>query len=116
MQTHTSSENQKPDAAHDLGQISTNHAEPGTLEHVEITLAAIGGLSLTKTIEACNGLTRGAYRVTVKASADWNEITVRLYEGRNQVASSFIDRGHTRIDRVEAAREIVGVVRMFLCR
>lgn len=116
MQTHTTSENQNSHAAHDLGQISTIHAKPGSREHVEITLAAIGGMSLTKTIEACNGLERGGYRVTVKASSDWNEITVRLYEGRAQVASSFIDRGHTKETRTQAAQDVIDNVRMFLCR
>jgi len=116
MQPRINSENPTTNAAHDLGQISANHAIPGTREHVEITLAAIGGLSLTKTIEACNGLERGSYRVTVKASSDWNEITVRLYDGRAMIASSFIDRGHTKQTRTQAAQEVIDNVRMYLCR
>lgn len=116
MQTHTTSENQNSHAAHDLGQICTIHAKPGTREHVEITLAAIGGMSLSKTIEACNGLERGSYRVTVKASSDWNEITVKLWDSHALVASSYIDRGHTKETRTQAAQDVIDNVRMYLCR
>lgn len=116
MQTHITSENQNRHAAHDLGQICTNHAEPGTREHVEITLAAIGGKSLSKTIEVCNGLTRGGYRVTVKASSDWKEIAVKLWEGRGLIASSYIDQGHTKETRTQAAQDVIDNVRMYLCR
>lgn len=91
-------------------------AKRGTREHVEMTLAAIDGTSLTKTIKACNGLERGSYRVTVKASSEWNEITVKLRDGQALVASSYIDRGHTKETRTQAAQDVIDNVRMFLCR
>jgi len=72
--------------------------------------------SLTQTINELNGATRGAYRVTVKANAEFNEVQVRLYEStmHNPIATAYIDRGHTVESRLNAAAELRATVGIYL--
>lgn len=121
MQTLTTSENQQTTQPCDLGQICKEHATPpeeGSREHVELRIQETASMSLSRTIEHLNGLERGAYRVSIRASSEWNEITVRLYEStiRNPVACGYVDRGHTADTKREAAEELRGIVLAYLCR
>jgi len=72
--------------------------------------------SLTKTIAELNGATRGAYRVTVKANSEFNEVQIRLYESTmiNPIATAYIDRGHTVESRQACADEVRGTVAVYL--
>lgn len=108
-----------------LGNIPENHNgdEQTPYTEREVIEGILNGLesnrsSLTIHIKALNGLTRGAYRVTVKKSAEWNEITVTLRENTmtRPVATGFVDCGHTSDSRREAAAEVRDLVRAYLCR
>lgn len=152
MQTQNQPENQKSHPAHDLGQITKEHArlmhecticgtptwkgwqqqfipfsagetceqnhgpQPGSREYVEALLDALEGKNLRKNIEALNRQTRGSYRVTIAVSAQWNEITVTLRDGHAIIAKGYVDRGHTKESRMDAAQELRGLVRVYLCR
>lgn len=72
--------------------------------------------SLSDTIRQLNGAKRGAYRVTVTASSQWNEIKVCLYEGSatRPHAVNHIDRGHTIEDRQGAQADLLACVNRML--
>jgi hypothetical protein len=74
--------------------------------------------SLTQTIRQLNGTRNGAYRVTVNAVAEFNEVQVRLYESTmaNPIAVAYIDRGHTIESRQACADEVLGTVNIYLRR
>lgn len=118
MQNQTSRENIKTNAGRDLGQITTKAPDEGTREHVELRIQESEGMSLSKTIAHLNGITRGSYRVSIRASSEWNEITVRLYEStiRNPIAHGYVDRGHTADDKAAAAEEVRFLAHAYLCR
>lgn len=87
-------------------------------EIIDALLSALelNSASLTKHVSALNGLTRGAYRISVRQSAEWNEITVTLRENTTPrpIATGFIDRGHTPADHMTAAADLRGLVRAYL--
>lgn len=103
-----------------LGKRTREQTPYSDREVIETTLDALAmnGASLTKTIKACNGMTRGAYRVTIKVEADYNEVQVRLWENTHSraIATAFIDRGHTADDKAMAAEELRSTIRVYLCR
>lgn len=74
--------------------------------------------SLSQTIAELNGSTQGAYRVTVKAVSEYNEVQVKLYEStmHNPIATAYIDRGHTVESRQACADEVLGTVNIYLRR
>lgn len=94
------------------------HPYEGTREHVEDVLEGIRNYNITTTIKALNGIKRGAYFVRIKQDAEYNEITVKLYDSLSgqQIATGFIDRGHDQDSRAAAAEELRGLVRAYLCR
>ena len=118
MQNQTSRENLKPNAGRDLGQIIKTAPEEGTREHVELRIQESEGMSLSQTIAHLNGITRGSYRVSIRASSEWNEITVRLLDSSSRipVAHGYVDRGHTKDDKAAAAEEVRFLVHAYLCR
>lgn len=152
MQTQNQPENQNSHPAHDLGQITKEHArlmqkcqicgtptwtdwqsqfipfsagetcehnhgpQPGSREYIEALLDALEGMSLRTNINALHRTCRGSYRVTIAVSAQWNEITVTLKDGTGTVATGYVDRGHTKESRMDAAQELRGLVRGYLCR
>ena len=91
--------------------------EPDTREAIEETLNGLKGANITATIQACHGMRRGGYRITVKQDNEFNEIQVRLYENtiRHPIATWCVDRGHTRVSKLKAAEEARGLVRAYLC-
>ena len=152
MQTQNQPENQKSHPAHDLGQITKEHArlmhecticgtptwkgwqqqfipfsagetceqnhgpQPGSREYVEALLDALDGMSLSTNVAALHRVCRGSYFVTVALSREHNEITVTLKDGTGTVATGYVDRGHTKESRMDAAQELRGLVRVYLCR
>lgn len=78
----------------------------------------MAGANLRATIKALHKAQRGSYFVTIKEDAEFNEITVKLYESTRggAIATGYIDRGHTAESRYEAAEELRGLVRAYLCR
>lgn len=92
--------------------------EPDTREAIEEVLDGISRYSLTMTVKAVNGMRCGGYRITATQNNEFNEVEVRLYENtmRHPVATGFVDRGHTRESKFEAAEEVRGLVRAYLCR
>jgi hypothetical protein len=108
-------ENLKPNGPHDLGQITS---EAKSREEIEEMLDALEGANITATVQRLNGLRRGGYRVTVTQSSEWNEVQIRLYENtiREPIASAFVDRGHTRESKFDAAGEVRDMIRIYLCR
>lgn len=90
-------------------------------EIIEQTLdgLAMAQANMTRTIKACNGTTRGSYRVVISTDREYNEVQIRLKDGpaaRHAIATGYIDRGHTREDKAMAAEELRGLVRAYLCR
>ena len=79
-------------------------------------IASLIEKSLTQVCRELNGATRGAYRVTVRQSADWNEVQVKLYESTMAlpIATAYHDRGHTRESRLDCAIQVAASVRSFL--
>lgn len=135
MTTANHSTNQAPHGLGNLGQIIADqeqcnlvHCEThqkgnyapktNTREQAAEVIDRLDGANLTATVKALNGLTRGSYRVTIKQDAEYNEAQVRLWENtiKDPIATGFIDRGHTNESRFEAAAEVRGIVRAYLCR
>lgn len=92
--------------------------KPDTREAIEEALDALAGANITATVRGVNGMRRGGYRITATQNNEFNEVEVRLYESsmRHPVATGFVDRGHTRESKLEAAEEVRGLVRAYLCR
>jgi hypothetical protein len=117
MNTLNNPENPKSNGPHDLGQIFNSQSDKARTA-IEDMINDLNGANLNKTIKALNGAKRGAYHVTLKASAEWNEVQIRLFENtiRGPIATGFIDRGHTTAERSEAATDVRSMVRAYLCR
>ena len=92
-----------------------------TREDVEQIIDGLemGEANMTQTVKALNGLSRGAYFVSIRDDKEWNEIQVRLRDNpysRSAIACGHIDKGHTAQSRREAAQEVRSLVRAYLCR
>jgi hypothetical protein len=92
-----------------------------TREQIEQILDGLdmGGANLSTTIKTLNGIERGSYRISIYNDNEWNEIQVRLKEGpagRTAIATGYVDKGHTQSSRNQAAQEVRGLVRAYLCR
>jgi len=100
--------------------MKTEHtAKEGTRNQTELQIAETKDMSLSRTIAHLNGIENEAYRVTIRANSEWNEITVKLYSGSRKqhvIASSFIDRGHTAKTKREAANELRSIIQAYLRR
>ncbi|WP_153132879.1 hypothetical protein [Dechloromonas hortensis] len=119
MKTANNPENQQPHGLGNLGQISADRNH--TREEVEQIIDGLdmGQANLTQTIKAMNGLSRGAYFVSIRDDREWNEIQVRLRDNpytRSAIAVGHIDKGHDAKSRREAAQEVRSLVRAYLCR
>lgn len=116
MQTSRIPENQKPHADRDLVQMY-GKANPENREQIEERLEAMDGANLSATIKAFDGTTRGSYFVRIKNNAEYNEIEIRLFDTTGcRIATGYIDKGHTTAAKYEAAQELRGLVRAYLCR
>lgn len=82
------------------------------------TIDALAGANLSRTISTLNGLTCGKHQIIIRSSAEFNEITIRLYDDtiskRTPIATAYIDRGHTAEEKYAAAEEVRGTARAFL--
>lgn len=119
MTTANHSTNQQPHGLGNLGQIIEGQEQfTNTREHAEEILDGLKGANLMATVRTLNGLTRGSYKVTITQDAEYNEVQCRLRDSTrgNPIATGFIDRGHTKESRYEAAEELRGLVRAYLCR
>lgn len=118
MTTANHSTNQQPHGLGNLVQIIEGQEQFKTRDQIESMLDDLEGANLAATIRQLNGLKRGGYRVTIKQDAEYNEVQCRLWENttREPIATGFIDRGHTTQTKYEAAEELRGLVRAYLCR
>lgn len=119
--------NQEPHGLRNLVQIiETTDAQiiaqrNHTREEVEQIIDGLemAEANLTQTIKALSGLSRGSYFVTIKNDTEWNEVQVRLRDNpysRTSIATGHVDKGHDAKSRREAAQEVRGLVRAYLCR
>lgn len=116
----------KSNEAHpSLGNIPENHNGNDQTPYTERELieGILNGLEsnqsrLSLHVTALNGLTRENYRITVTTNAVWNEISVTLCKNTmtRPVATGFVDCGHTREDRDNAASKLRDLVRAYLCQ
>jgi hypothetical protein len=137
MKTLNNPENLKSHGQHDLVQINESptagkknnysgpmkdYVEPRIdkrREEIENILESLEGANMSATIKALNGIERGSYRISISRDSVYNEVQVRLKDGpsaRQPIAVGYIDQGHTRESRFEAAAEVRGLVRAYLCR
>lgn len=85
-------------------------------ESIISLLAELADKSLTENVKRLNRRERGAYCITVKKIPEYNEVQIKLFNGRTETATAFIDYGHTRESRRDAIGEIHGTVKAYLCR
>lgn len=73
--------------------------------------------SLTKIVKTLNHAKRGSRFLRASVSAEWNEITLKLFESGSSTipsATYYIDRGHTPDDRQAAACDAIKTAAMLL--
>lgn len=70
--------------------------------------------SLSAVIKAQNGRCVRTRSVTVRASAEWNEVRIMARDKNALVATAYFDRGHTLDDKVDCAFQVRSYVDMFL--
>lgn len=118
MHNSTIPENQKSHPAHDLGQICTDHATARSREAIEELIDGLDGANLTATIKALQGTGSGSYFVTIANNTNYNEVEIKLYDSPRgkPIARGYVDKGHTSEDKYNAAQEVRGLVRAYLCR